>query len=137
MNIYQRVTLVLGATAAGLVLLVLTTGAASLGATQAQLTLEADVRIHKGFGTGRDFVKDMSSAEQRAYARGVIEGIFLAPLFAAPKDRIELLERCLEYMSDDQVAAIILKHLQSHPERWHYQLHIESLVAMRDACGAK
>lgn len=68
---------------------------------------------------------------------GVINGMLLAPLFGAPKDRIEWLERCLPYMTNDQVAAIILKHLQSHPERWHHQLHIESLNAMQAACSAK
>jgi hypothetical protein len=113
------------------------TGTVSLGATQTQRTAEAPFRIHNGFWTGRDFVKDMSSAQQSWYAMGFINGMFVAPAFGATTDRIEPLERCIEYMTGDQAAAIILKHLQSHPERWHYQLNAESWVAMTDACMGK
>lgn len=42
----------------GVLLLALTTGTASLGATQAQGAQEAGVLIHNGFGTARGFVKE-------------------------------------------------------------------------------
>lgn len=121
----------------GVLLLALTTGTASLGATQAQGTQEAGVIFKGGFETGRTFLNDRSSAQQRAYAVGVIDGMLMSPVFGAPRDTIEWLERCIKGMSGSQVEAILLKHLKNHPERWHYPLNHESLVAMEDACSAK
>jgi hypothetical protein len=121
----------------GALLLALTTGTASLGATQAPGTQEAGVIVYEGFFTGQFFVKNMSSNEQAAYATGFINGMLVSSVLGAPKDSIEWLVRCTKGMTPAQVAAIILKHLQSHPERWHYQLHFESGQAMVEACGGK
>ncbi|VUZ86499.1 hypothetical protein MELA_02902 [Candidatus Methylomirabilis lanthanidiphila] len=121
----------------GIVLPALVTGATSLGATQAERTQEADVLVPPGVLTGRTFVKEMSPDEQRLYGAGLINGMFLAPVLGAPRDRVEWLTRCVEHMTNDQGAAIILKHLQSHPERWHKPLNLESWLAIREACSAE
>lgn len=117
-------------------LLTLTTGTASLGPTQAQGTQEAPVIVYQGFWTGQDFVK-MSSVEQGTYAEGFIDGMCASSVLGAPKHRIERLVHCTTGMTPRQVAAIILKHLESHPKRWHYGLNGESWDAMHDACGTK
>jgi hypothetical protein len=56
----------------------------------------------------------------------------VSPLLGAPKERLDWLERCVEHMTNEQVAAIIGKHLRDNPARWHQALHIESWVPMKD-----
>jgi hypothetical protein len=48
------------------------------------------VLIHNGFGTGKDYI-DMSPLEKRSYAMGALNGMMIAPLFGAPKDRMQWL----------------------------------------------
>jgi len=123
--------------AAILVLLVLGAGTAGWGLSlsQARPTKGDSVLIHDGFGTGQAYLNQMSSLQRRAYAMGVINGMLVSPMFGASKDKLHWLEQCVENMNDEQVAAIILKHIKDHPERWHYGLHFESWTAMKDACG--
>jgi len=111
--------------------------AVDFAAGQQQSAQEQGVPIHNGFGTGQSFLDDMSPAQQRAYAMGAINGMLLSPMFGASKAQLHWFESCVENMTDEQVAAIIRKHLRDHPERWHYGLHIESWTAMKAACGEK
>jgi hypothetical protein len=126
--------LYVGRRTVGVVLLAIATAAASLGAHQASAPKEEGVLIHNGFGTGKSFLDDMSSAQRRAYAMGAINGMLVSPMFGASKEELQWLEQCVENMTDDQVAAIIARHLRDHPERWHHGLHVESWAAMKDAC---
>jgi hypothetical protein len=89
-----------------------------------------------GFGTGQDFL-GFSDAGKRAYAMGAINGFLMAPMLGTPEAQVSRVGRCLENMTDVQVAAIIDKWLREHPERWHYGLHIESWVSVKSACGIK
>ena len=101
----------------------------------AAATLFADdepVRIHNGFGTGQDYIK-MSESQKRAYAMGAINGMIIAPLFGAPKDKMRWLESYAENMTDEQVAAILTKYLQDNPGRWHYGLHVLMYSAVKEA----
>jgi len=74
------------------------------------------VTIHNGFATGEEYLK-MNETEQRAYAMGSVNGMLLAPLFGAPKWELRWFERCLEGMTDSQVAAILAEYLRDHPGR--------------------
>jgi hypothetical protein len=65
---------------------------------------------------------------------GAINGMLVSPMFGAQKEKLRWLEVCTENMTDDQVAAIMAKHLRERPERWHQGLQIESWVAMKEAC---
>ncbi|MBC8231411.1 hypothetical protein H8E77_17805 [bacterium] len=95
------------------------------------VTFAADkpVIVHKGFATGRDYLK-MNDAQKRAYAMGAINGMLLAPLFGAPKDRVKWFESYVEKMTDDQVAAILTKYVKDNPGRWHDGLHILTYSAI-------
>ena len=75
---------------------------------------EQGVLIHNGFGTGQDYIK-MSSVQKRAYAMGSVNGILLAPLFRAPKEKVQWLELYVENMTDVQIAAILSKYLEDNP----------------------
>lgn len=95
-------------------------------------------RIHDGFLKARDYL-EMDSDGQRAYAMGVLDGMYLAPFFGAPDDGKALLSltSCVEGMKASQVAAIVEKYIRDHPEHWHYSLHLEAHAGMRQACPAK
>lgn len=92
------------------------------------------VAIHNGFLTGLKYL-DLSQAHQRSYAAGFIDGIFLAPLFDAPKTgRLADIEACGTGMNDEQVAAILTTHLRSRPELWHLGTHTAMYSALRERC---
>jgi hypothetical protein len=91
------------------------------------------VVIRNGFGTGEDFL-NMNSAEQRAYAMGVIIGMLLAPLFGASKSNMLWIEQCVERMTDSQAAAILNKYLRNNPGRWHETPHAPMYSAMLASC---
>jgi c-di-AMP phosphodiesterase-like protein len=91
-----------------------------------------EVFIHNGFGTGQDYIK-MTSAEKRAYAMGAINGMLLAPMFGASKDKMRWMESYVENMTDEQVVAILSKYLEDNPGRWHDGLHILMYSALKEA----
>jgi hypothetical protein len=90
------------------------------------------VLIHNGFGIGQDYIK-MSESQKRVYAMGSINGMIIAPLLGAPKDKIGWLESYVENMTDEQVAAILSKYLQDNPGRWHNGLHVLMYSAVKEA----
>ena len=94
------------------------------------------VWIHDGFLTAREF-RDLPQARKNSYAAGVLDGALLAPLFGAPKERLEWLESCAVGMTDEQVAAIISRFIADNPARWHQHLHTQFYTAMREACPKK
>jgi hypothetical protein len=91
------------------------------------------VTIHDGFLTGQQF-RDLPESARKFYAAGVVDGAFLAPLFGAPKPRLQWLETCAVGMTDIQVAAIILKFLSDNPGRWHQPVHASAYAALLQAC---
>jgi hypothetical protein len=90
------------------------------------------VFIHNGFGTGQDYIK-MSESQKRTYAMGAINGMIIAPLFGAPKDKMGWLESYVENMTDEQVATILSKYLQDNPGRWHHELNVLMYSAVKEA----
>lgn len=108
--------------------------AAFLLVTVIQPAIETQkVSISGGFLKGKDYL-DMDSAQKRTYAMGAINGMLVAPMFAAPSEKIAWLEKCTDSMTDEQVAAIITKYLTDHPGVWHYPLNMTSVNAMISAC---
>lgn len=94
---------------------------------------QKEVVVHNGFGAGQEYL-DMTDSQRRAYAVGFINGILLSPALGAPKNRVGWVERCVEGMSDVQVAAILHQYIKSHPAEWHWGLHILSYRALIEAC---
>ena len=91
------------------------------------------VEIHSGFLTGQEF-RELPELRKRSYAAGIIDGMFLAPLFDAPKTRLAWLENCVVGMTDEQMAAIISKYVADHPERWHERAHLLVYSALNGSC---
>lgn len=94
---------------------------------------EEFIEIHDGFLTGNDYLKK-TQQERSFYAMGIIDGMFLSPLFGASKNNLLWLERCVEGMGNYQMEAIISKYLENHPGEWHHNLHTITFRAMKEAC---
>lgn len=71
--------------------------------------------------------------EQAVYAMGLVDGMYLAPVFDAPNDSkyLSSLQACLKEMSNTQVAAIITKFAKGHPESWHMGTNLIAYQALR------
>jgi hypothetical protein len=89
--------------------------------------------VHNGFLTGRQYL-DLPTVGQNGYAAGLIDGMFLAPFFGAPNDRVAVIENCVNGMTDQQVAAILAGHLRSKPEIWHLGAHTALYQALIERC---
>jgi len=109
-----------------LVLLLWTAGAH--GARSAQ-----DVRLHNGMGSGQDYLR-MPETERPAYVMGLVNGLFVSPLFGASRRQLAWLEACLEEKSGTQIAALLSQYLEQHPTEQHEQLHAASYRALLQAC---
>jgi len=105
------------------------------------------VWIHSGFYKGRDY-RQLSDGEQRAYAAGIVDGMLLAPMLGAPAGdlrdvspteqptttRSQWLSKCIVGMTNGQVAAIITKYLNDHPESWHQDAKASTFSALIESC---
>jgi len=81
----------------------------------------------------------MPAEAQSAYAMGLLDGFYMAPMFGAPEDSNLLIPicNCVEGMKASQVAAIIEKFIKDHPEQWHWDAKFEGYSAMREACHVR
>jgi hypothetical protein len=89
--------------------------------------------IKNGFLTGNSF-RELSYAEKCGYAMGFLDGVFMSPMFHAPKKELEWIERCVTGMNERQVVAILEKFLNENPARWHESMNVLAWVAMKEAC---
>lgn len=82
----------------------------------------APIRIHSGFLSGEEFL-NLGPGERWVYVEGLIDGIFLAPLYGAPKERVKVVEDCVVGMTNHQIAAMLEKYLRDRPEIWNEGAH--------------
>jgi len=80
-----------------------------------------------------------SPNEQTIYAVGLVDGMFLAPVFDAPnKDKyLTAMRSCTKPMTGTQIAAIITKFAKEHPENWDNGANLVAWKALRIACDAR
>ena len=91
------------------------------------------VSIGPGFFTGKDYL-DMTDNERRAYATGAINGMLVAPFFGAPPDNLNWLKQCTAKLSDEDLAAIVTKYINSQESQLNYNLNVLTFNALRNAC---
>lgn len=92
------------------------------------------VYVKEGFLTGNSF-RALSYDGKRGYAIGFLEGIFISPMFDAPKSGLQWVEGCTVGMADAQVVAIMEKFLVENPARWHQQMNVLAWAALKEGCG--
>lgn len=99
----------------------------------AQTPNNSQVIIHNGFETGQSYLA-LPLFEQMRYVEGLVDGIFLAPLFGADKERVRIIERCVAGMTNSQIAAMLRKFLDDRPELWHQEAHTLATQMFHDKC---
>lgn len=92
-----------------------------------------EVYIKNGYLTGNTF-RAMDEASKNVYAVGLIDGMFLAPMFGAPEIKLNNLASCTVGMTGQQIVAIFNKYLSDNPERWNQSMHTIGYAAMFRAC---
>jgi hypothetical protein len=91
------------------------------------------VSIGPGFFSGKDYL-DMTDSERRAYATGAINGMLVAPFFGAPPDNLAWLKSCTAKMSDEDLAGIITRYINSQESQLNFNLNVVTFNALRNAC---
>jgi hypothetical protein len=91
------------------------------------------VMVYSGFLNAGEF-HGLPEAERMGYALGYFNGLMSAPFLEANPEKVRLLHECVGPMRSSQIEAILSKHIQNNPERWHESLANESFNAMLDAC---
>jgi hypothetical protein len=88
--------------------------------------------VHEGYLKAEKYL-EFEPREQAIYAMGLVDGMYLAPVFDAPNDSkyLSSLQTCLKEMSNTQVAAIITKFAKEHPEKWHMGTNVLAYQALR------
>ena len=77
---------------------------------------------------------------QAVYMAGMIDGMYLAPMFDAP-DEDKYLVRIRVCVTDGditntQVAAIVTKYVKRRPDEWHASANVVAYQALREFCPA-
>jgi hypothetical protein len=76
------------------------------------------VRVPNAFMTGQQYLA-LSASSRATYIMGLLDGIFVGPLFGASEARVLAVQTCLQGRNNVQIAAILSKYIQDKPERWH------------------
>lgn len=119
----------MGAKAAAVALVVVCfVGAVALG----QGSEPYNIEIHDGFYTGNEYVK-LEKRDKTEYVMGLVDGLYLSPMFGAQKRNLRWVERCTEGKINVELVAIIDQFLQENPERWHEGMHILAYSALAKA----
>jgi hypothetical protein len=91
--------------------------------------------VNQGFLKAEDYL-ELPPKEQSIYAMGLVDGMYLAPVFDAPNEGkyLHSLHECLSEMTNRQVAAIITKFAKEHPEKWHMGTNALAYQSLRLVC---
>ncbi len=99
---------------------------------------QGQVKLHRGTITAKEYL-DMAPGAQKSYVIGLMDGLFLAPMFGAPADnkwRIAI-QACVEGRSVSQLMSIIGKYIKDNPQYWQTDAHFQAYNALSRACPAK
>jgi hypothetical protein len=91
------------------------------------------VWVPNAFMTGQEYLA-LSESSRTAYVMGLLDGIFVGPLFGASEARVKALQNCLQEHNNVQIAAILSKYIQDKPERWHDGAHVLFYSRMVELC---
>jgi hypothetical protein len=111
--------------------------AATCGATPAWAQDEdADrIRIHGGYIAGVEYL-DMDGLQKKAYVKGLVEGMLLAPAFGAPEENMLWLYDCTNEMDIDDVRKLLFDYIKDRHDLWDNRNPAKSFRAISQACLA-
>lgn len=93
------------------------------------------IKHQSGMISGNEYLS--SGLSKRSYVTGIIDGIFIGPVFSettGDKSLIWWLQNCLAGMENTQMVAIIDKYMKEHPEEWHEDMHVIVYRAFANLC---
>ena len=77
---------------------------------------------------------------QGVYMAGMIDGMYLAPMFDAPDEDKYLvrIRRCVTYgdITNTQIAAIVTKYAKKRRDKWQAGANVVAYQALREFCPA-
>ena len=77
---------------------------------------------------------------QAVYMAGMIDGMYLAPMFDAPDEDKYLvrIQVCLTDgdLTNTQIAAIVTKYVKKRPDAWRAGANVVAYQALREVCPA-
>jgi hypothetical protein len=91
------------------------------------------VQMPNAFITGQQYLA-LSATHRATYVVGLLDGIFVGPLFGASEASVLALQTCLQGRNNVQIAAILSKYIQGLPERWHEGAHSLFYSRMLELC---
>ena len=86
------------------------------------------------FYTAEEFI-ELDEPSRSLYASGLIDGFGGSALSGASDAAVRNFSSCIKEMTSKQIAAIIMKYVQEHPEAWHVPLSIQAYSALNQACA--
>lgn len=89
--------------------------------------------IRDGFTSGEECLQ-LDEISQRLYMRGFIDGLFVSSLVGASEACLSPIAKCLTGVSDSQMAAVLRKWLNTHPEEWHLPCNLVAWRAVEEMC---
>jgi len=95
---------------------------------------EVNLMVRKGF-TGNDYLRESAALQQR-YVEGVVDGLLMAPAVAGDgeESQYEWLTVCLIGRTGSQLTAMVDRHLELHPDRWHSPMSFLVYQTIITAC---
>src|SRR5918993_5240109 len=78
------------------------------------------VEVSNGFLSAQELVA-MTDASLTYYVMGFVNGFAMSPVVKAPERCVSELMECLDGKTNQQLAAMLRKHLTEHPEEWHWR----------------
>lgn len=93
------------------------------------------VRIHGGYVAGVEYL-DMDGLQKKAYVKGLVEGMLLAPAFGAPEENMLWLYDCTNEMDIDEVRKLLFDYIKDRHDLWENRNPAKSFRALSKACLA-
>jgi hypothetical protein len=101
------------------------------------------IYVQEGFLNGSSYLDDPDGGRMD-YVMGLMDGLFLSPLFGASENAMQEIKDCLSGMNNVQLRAMLDKHIRDHPEQWHYpsgvlfyQVLLQTCPQIKDQGGAQ
>lgn len=97
---------------------------------------ERKIRILGGYVTGREYM-DMDGLEKKAYIRGLLDGLLLAPGFGAKEEDMEWFLACTKGVDITEIRKYLYEYIRTRTDLWDNPNAAKSFRAVRDFCLAR
>ncbi len=78
----------------------------------------------------------MDGLQKKAYVKGLVEGMLLAPAFGAPEESMLCLYDCTNEMDIDEVRKLLFDYIKDRHDLWENRNPAKSFRAISQACLA-